>query len=146
MRSQFDTAMTMAITSSTLLLLSILIISPTINARLLFSSCIDQHGNYTTNSTYHANLNSLLPSLISNASLGAATRNSAGFYTSTYGESPDKVYAALLCRGDLKLDDCRSCLNESRHRLPHDCPNRKLVEIETLTSVLCAIPASTSRA
>ncbi|XP_020224175.1 putative receptor-like protein kinase At4g00960 [Cajanus cajan] len=76
-------------------------------------------GNYTANSTYHTNLNTLLSTLISN------TEIDYGFYNFTNGENTDKVYAIGLCRGDVKPEECRSCLNGSRANLTQLCPNRK---------------------
>ncbi|KAM4110783.1 hypothetical protein ACJW30_05G018200 [Castanea mollissima] len=35
------------------------------------------------------------------------------------------VYAIGLCRGNVKPDICRSCLNDSRYRLTQLCPNQK---------------------
>ncbi|KAL6282143.1 hypothetical protein ACE6H2_013072 [Prunus campanulata] len=84
--------------------------------------CINNRGNYTTNSTYHTNLNTLLSSLTYNKK-----GNGYGFYHSSYGQnSDDQVYAIGLCRGDVKSEDCRSCLNNSRYALTQRyCPNQK---------------------
>ncbi|RDX76113.1 Cysteine-rich receptor-like protein kinase 29, partial [Mucuna pruriens] len=79
----------------------------------------NDRGNYTANSTYHANLDTLLSTLISN------TEIDYGFYNFTKGENTDKVYAIGLCRGDIKPDECRICLNGSRANLTQLCPNRK---------------------
>uniref|UniRef100_A0A0R0I8D6 Gnk2-homologous domain-containing protein n=1 Tax=Glycine max TaxID=3847 RepID=A0A0R0I8D6_SOYBN len=76
-------------------------------------------GNYTANSTYHTNLNTLLSTLTSN------TEIEYGFYNSSQGENTDKVYAIGLCRGDIKPDECRNCLNGSRANLTELCPNQK---------------------
>jgi hypothetical protein len=49
-----------------------------------------------------------------------------GFYNSSYGGNPDKVYAIGLCRGDLKPDVCRSFLSFSKDILPTQlCPDQK---------------------
>ncbi|PRQ28562.1 putative protein kinase RLK-Pelle-DLSV family [Rosa chinensis] len=88
----------------------------------LYHFCINERGNYTANSTYHENLKTLL------SSLPSSTGNGYGFYNSSYGSgesSKDKVYAIGLCRGDVQLNDCRSCLNDSIHALPEICPNQK---------------------
>ncbi|KAM5588568.1 cysteine-rich receptor-like protein kinase 29 [Rosa sericea] len=85
--------------------------------------CINERGNYTANSTYHENLKTLLSSLPSSTGNGAY-----GFYNSSYGSgesSKDEVYTIGLCRGDVQLNDCRSCLNDSIHALPEICPNQK---------------------
>ncbi|KAL6514626.1 hypothetical protein OROGR_020205 [Orobanche gracilis] len=78
-------------------------------------------GNYTTNSTYHTNLNTLLSNLTE-----TNNNNYGGFYNLSYGQNPNKVYAIGLCRGDIKTDDkCRSCLNNARLNLTQYCPNQK---------------------
>ncbi|RXI09698.1 hypothetical protein DVH24_014712 [Malus domestica] len=84
--------------------------------------CINEKGNYTTNSTYQTNLNRLLSSLPSNEN-----GNGHGFYNASYrlNSSNEHIYAIGLCRGDAKTEDCRSCLNNSRYALPQLCPNRK---------------------
>ena len=84
----------------------------------LYQFCLN-NGNYTSNSTYKANLNHLLSSLFSN------TEIDYGFYNSSYGQNPDKVYAIGLCRGDAKPDVCRSCLNNATKLLTQLCPNQK---------------------
>ncbi|KAJ6364033.1 hypothetical protein OIU76_029052 [Salix suchowensis] len=84
-----------------------------------FSSGLDKNGNYTANSTYQANLNYLLNSVYSN------TEIDYGFYNFSYGESSDKVYAIGLCRGDVKPDAYRDCLNYSSQALTFRCPTTK---------------------
>ncbi|KAK9997132.1 hypothetical protein SO802_021818 [Lithocarpus litseifolius] len=84
----------------------------------LYHFCLN-NGNYTSNSTYKANLNQLLSSVSSN------TEIDYGFYNSSYGQNSDKVYAIGLCRGDVKPDVCRSCLNNATNLLPLLCPNQK---------------------
>ena len=92
------------------------IAQPTFSAR----NC-DVSKNYTTNSTYQANLNRLLSTLPSNI----YTADHTGFYNSTYGQNSDKVYALALCRGDVKPEACRSCLNYSTNSILKSCPNQK---------------------
>ncbi|KAL6207065.1 hypothetical protein ACLB2K_024310 [Fragaria x ananassa] len=68
----------------------------------LNSFCLNDKGNYTTNSTYQRNLNALL------TSLPASNNNTGyGFYYSFNGENPNRVYAIGHCRGDIATDDCR---------------------------------------
>ncbi|KAL5579078.1 hypothetical protein UlMin_011520 [Ulmus minor] len=81
--------------------------------------CQNNQGNYTTNSTYQANLDNLLSVLPSNKT------NTYGFYNSYYGNGSNEAYAIGLCRGDIKPDRCRSCLNASYPRLTEICPNYK---------------------
>ncbi|KAJ6333715.1 hypothetical protein OIU77_009568 [Salix suchowensis] len=74
--------------------------------------------NYTTNSTYQRNLNSLLSSMASDAQIDY------GFYNLSVGEFPDRVNAFALCRGDVAVDVCRSCVNDSTHKILQVCPNK----------------------
>ncbi|RHN77396.1 putative Gnk2-like domain-containing protein [Medicago truncatula] len=76
-------------------------------------------GNYTTNSTYHKNLNTLLSTLTSNKDINY------GFYNSSYGINTDKVNAIGLCRGDVKPNDCQNCIKNSSVFLTQLCQNRK---------------------
>ena len=85
---------------------------------LLYHSCLDNR-NYTSNSTYKANLNQLLSSLSSNTEIDYE------FYNFSYGQNPNKVYSIGLCRGDVKPDNCCSCLNNATNLLPQFCPNQK---------------------
>ncbi|KAL4628565.1 hypothetical protein ACB092_05G248500 [Castanea dentata] len=48
-----------------------------------------------------------------------------GFYNFSAGESPNKVNAIVLCRGDVSTDVCRACINESSSTLLQSCPNQK---------------------
>ncbi|XP_061353840.1 cysteine-rich receptor-like protein kinase 44 [Gastrolobium bilobum] len=104
---------------SLLCLLVILISHTTAQPNFLYYFCIYDKGNYTENSTYQTNLNALLSSLSSN------TQIDYGFYNSSEGQNSDKVNAIGMCRGDIKPDVCRSCLNDSRVLLTQLCPNQK---------------------
>ena len=86
-----------------------------------YQFCLE-NGNYTSNSTYNANLNHLLSSL---PSLSSNTEIDNGFYNVSYGQNPDKVYALGLCRGDVKPEVCRSCLTNATNLLTLLCPNQK---------------------
>ncbi|KAJ6725308.1 RECEPTOR-LIKE SERINE/THREONINE-PROTEIN KINASE SD1-8 [Salix viminalis] len=56
---------------------------------MLYKDCVGK-GNYTTNSTYHANLNKLLTSIYTNTAINN------GFYNFSYGEDADAVYSIAL--------------------------------------------------
>ncbi|XP_024168251.1 putative cysteine-rich receptor-like protein kinase 9 isoform X1 [Rosa chinensis] len=76
----------------------------------------------TFNGTFSKNLNNLFSSLLS--SINATT--STGFYSSSYGEIPDKVYAIGFCRGDLKPSACAACLAASTALIVKNaCPDAK---------------------
>nr|XP_029146260.1 putative receptor-like protein kinase At4g00960 [Arachis hypogaea] len=96
------------------------------------SITIDIEGNYTTNSTYHTNLNTLMSNILNNKEIDY------GFYNVSYGEYPNRVYAIGLCRGDIKPEQCRTCLNQSRANLTAVCPNRK-VAIGWYNDELCML-------
>ncbi|KAK7357545.1 hypothetical protein VNO80_16834 [Phaseolus coccineus] len=81
--------------------------------------CMNDKGNYTANSTYHNNLNTLLSNLSSNTDIDY------GFYNFSYGQDSNTVNAIGLCRGDVKPDACRRCLNDSKVLLTQLCPNQK---------------------
>ncbi|KAK2404988.1 putative receptor protein kinase [Trifolium repens] len=103
-----------------LLLLIISIVSQAkAQPNFLDNSCVNDNGNYTANSTYQNNLNILLSNLTSN------TKINYGFYNFSYGQNNDKVNAIGFCRGDVKPDVCRNCLNDSRVLLTRLCPNQK---------------------
>uniref|UniRef100_A0A251RS22 Putative gnk2-like domain-containing protein n=1 Tax=Helianthus annuus TaxID=4232 RepID=A0A251RS22_HELAN len=74
--------------------------------------------NYTIDSTYQRNLNTTLSTL-------PTTNNGLGFYNLTIGQGNDTVNSIALCRGDINLEMCRSCVNDSIIKLPQLCPNQK---------------------
>ncbi|XP_057426543.1 cysteine-rich receptor-like protein kinase 29 [Lotus japonicus] len=82
-------------------------------------NCDNGRGNYTTNSTYDNNLNTVL------SSFSTHTEVNYGFYNLSHGQNADKVYAVGLCRGDLEPDDCRRRLKDSAFYLKKQCPNQK---------------------
>ncbi|KAK6932395.1 Protein kinase domain [Dillenia turbinata] len=88
---------------------------------LLYSYCTDNYGNYTSNSTYKQNLDQALSTFTASNSSG----NGYGFFNVSVGENTEKVNAIALCRGDVELASCRSCLNDSNYKLLQVCPNQK---------------------
>ncbi|CAL2234644.1 unnamed protein product [Prunus armeniaca] len=107
--------------STKFLLFLPLILLPIIGTQANDRFCLGAFSNTTIlNDTYHRNVNGALSSLISsNNSKGY------GFYSSSYGENSDKVYANGLCRGDLKPAACVTCLNSSIYALLEGCPNNR---------------------
>ncbi|KAK4347034.1 hypothetical protein RND71_033373 [Anisodus tanguticus] len=80
---------------------------------LAYTQCGD-NGNYTENSTYQNNLNSLLSSLSSKI-------DKNGFYNASIGQDSDMASAIVLCRGDVELEECRSCVNNISRKLVQSC-------------------------
>jgi hypothetical protein len=71
------------------------------------SFCTDvANGTYNRNSTYSSNLRSLADDLVA----GAMAAHSG---TGTAGTGSEKVYGAVLCRGDSTGADCGSLLREA---------------------------------
>nr|GMC78714.1 putative receptor-like protein kinase At4g00960 [Ipomoea batatas] len=64
-------------------------------------------GNYTQNSTYDNNLNTLLSSLSNNV-------DDYGFYNGSVGQGSDRASAIVLCRGDVELSDLTSLVDRLR--------------------------------
>ncbi|XP_044460675.1 cysteine-rich repeat secretory protein 38-like [Mangifera indica] len=86
----------------------------------LYHDCYVNDQNYTTNSSYQANLNHLLNSLTDTTALYN------GFYNSSYGENSDKVYASAICRPDMDPDSCRDCITFATRNLTLLCPKHKM--------------------
>ncbi|KAK6932400.1 Gnk2-homologous domain [Dillenia turbinata] len=82
----------------------------------LYSKCMDDYGNYTSNSTCKQNLDKALSN-----SYGNGYR----FFNVSVGENIAKVNAIALCRGDVELASCRSCQNNSNYKLRLVFTNRK---------------------
>ncbi|XP_018499450.2 LOW QUALITY PROTEIN: cysteine-rich receptor-like protein kinase 26 [Pyrus x bretschneideri] len=74
-------------------------------------------GTYEDGGTYQKNLNTLLSSFSSN------NQTNSGFYNSSMGQDPDKVNAIALCRGDVSLNNCHTCVNQSSPFLFTNCSN-----------------------
>nr|TKR98850.1 hypothetical protein D5086_0000198880 [Populus alba] len=86
----------------------------------LYQSCRNTENNYTANSTFQKNLDSLLSSLASN------TQIDYGYYNFSAGQiGPDQVHAIALCRGDILLNECRGCVSNSVRKILQVCPNQK---------------------
>ncbi|CAK9327357.1 unnamed protein product [Citrullus colocynthis] len=79
-------------------------------------TCDNGEGNYTTNSSYKANLDHLLSTLTTH-------QIDYGFYNFSYGHD-HKAYAIGLCRGDVMPDSCQTCLNNSIALLTKNCPTQ----------------------
>ncbi|KAG9145668.1 hypothetical protein Leryth_018721 [Lithospermum erythrorhizon] len=74
-------------------------------------------GNFTENSSFKANLDSLLSTLSPNI-------QENGFYNASQGQNTDQANAIALCRGDVQLDTCRSCVTNATQKLVQDCPTQ----------------------
>ncbi|KAK9706504.1 hypothetical protein RND81_07G130400 [Saponaria officinalis] len=91
------------------------IAQPTLTSRV----CQDTFGNYTSNSTFQTNLNTLLHDLTSNSKINY------GFSNFSVGKNFDIVNGIGLCRPDQGLDECSLCLQQAAAALVQQCPNQK---------------------
>ncbi|XP_021746906.1 cysteine-rich receptor-like protein kinase 10 [Chenopodium quinoa] len=99
--------------SLTLLLVFQLVI-PSSQAFDYFTNCTGS-SNYTQNSQYQKNLGNLLAELTAKASL-------SGFYYTSVGQIPDKVYGLYLCRGGIGSQGCGQCAYVAQGSILKECP------------------------
>ncbi|OMO64902.1 hypothetical protein COLO4_31715 [Corchorus olitorius] len=85
----------------------------------LYHTCVESNGNFSKNSTYESNLNSLISTFSSNI-----TANDFGFYNISSGQSPDAANGIALCRGDVNSDTCLGCIHNATTELRNRCPNQ----------------------
>ena len=83
----------------------------------IYALC-NRERNFTANSIFQTNLNSLIASL-------AASSPDTGFASTTIGEFPDRIFGLAICRGDLNADGCRSCLANSTRDAAAQCPGNR---------------------
>ncbi|KAM1456044.1 hypothetical protein EV1_005097 [Malus domestica] len=108
---------------TTLVLIGFLSLSRTSEAAPVYSNHICNTTTFTQNSTYHSNLNLLLSSLTSNATI-----DTGYYYTSTGSQDSNSVvYGAFLCRGDLTSSVCQDCVTTAAtEAVQKYCPFRKV--------------------
>ncbi|KAK4258908.1 hypothetical protein QN277_005304 [Acacia crassicarpa] len=78
--------------------------------------------NFSSDSSYQFNLNTLLASLYSKAAAG--TDPIPEFYNTTFGLN-DAVYGEYMCRGDVPMEVCKDCVQDATNRIASECPNNK---------------------
>ncbi|KAI4312933.1 hypothetical protein MLD38_037719 [Melastoma candidum] len=90
------------------------------------ATCFDI-GNFTANSTFQTELDSLLDSI---ATTTSTTINYGLFNVSTSPEiNTDAIESIGYCCGDQDGDACRACLNVSAYQIRQQCPLRKKAAI-----------------
>jgi Salt stress response/antifungal len=87
-------------------------------ADMLYNSC-GSTGNYTANSTYSTNLQTLFTNLTKSAT--NSTTN-FGFAKASVGSVPNLISGLVLCRGDVNYSDCSSCLTQATQDIQNICP------------------------
>lgn len=87
----------------------------------LQEKCADR-GDYAAPSKFQDNLSSLLSK---GGSADYSKGSIRGFYNTTEGEDPDKVYGLFLCRGDVAANLCQSCIRSASSTIIERCPGQK---------------------
>ncbi|XP_056687934.1 cysteine-rich receptor-like protein kinase 25 [Spinacia oleracea] len=82
--------------------------------------CINSTRNYTKNSQYQNNLNTLLKDLVSHAT-------KTKYFNTSKGESTpsDKVFGLFFCRSDIDTRLCNDCVQSAAYEIVKRCPGRK---------------------
>ncbi|XP_028767769.1 putative receptor-like protein kinase At4g00960 [Neltuma alba] len=73
------------------------------------------HHNFTANSTFDFNLNTLFSSLTSNETAHL------DFYNTTVDGGGETIYGLFMCRGDVNQDACHQCVVDSTAELAYYC-------------------------
>ncbi|KAF8029073.1 hypothetical protein BT93_E1676 [Corymbia citriodora subsp. variegata] len=90
-----------------------------VGAQINYQEWCADRGDYAVGSNFQDNLSRLL-------SRGAyAADNKHGFYNTTEGEDPDKVYGLFLCRGDVSTYLCQSCILLATGTIMERCLGQK---------------------
>ncbi|KAI6705964.1 hypothetical protein NL676_008926 [Syzygium grande] len=88
-----------------------------VSAQYIAASCSGD--NYTAFSKFQDNLNILLERRLYNEG------PIYGFFKTTEGEDPDKVYGLFLCRGNVAANLCQSCIDSATSKILEICPGAK---------------------
>lgn len=80
-----------------------------------YSNCSNT-GNYTVTSTFQNNLNNILRSLSSNASISK-------FYNTSTGNDTDRVYGLYMCLDYVTKESCHDCITTASHDMLKLCPS-----------------------
>lgn len=83
----------------------------------LYHFCFNKE-NYTHNSPFGANLQELLSLLPTKAA-------PVGFGTGFKGEGKNQANGLALCRGDVSVNNCKTCVIEATKELQERCPYNK---------------------
>ncbi|KAH7510509.1 hypothetical protein FEM48_ZijujUnG0121700 [Ziziphus jujuba var. spinosa] len=83
----------------------------------LYHFCFNNQ-NYTANSPFGANLNTLF-------NLLSVKVPPSGFGIASTGQYQNKVNGLALCRGDVSSKDCKTCVNDASKQLQNLCPYNK---------------------
>lgn len=91
--------------------------------------CINTDNDYPSNGTFRTNLNNVFSSL-------SANMDASGFNSASSGQAPDTVHGVALCRADIQLDSCRTCIRNASVYLLQLCPSDRQAILWNLTCML----------
>lgn len=80
-----------------------------------YKNCSDT-GNYAVTSPFQNNLNNILHSLSSNASISK-------FYSNSTGNDTDRVYGLYMCLDYVTNESCHDCITTASHDMLKLCPS-----------------------
>ncbi|GKV37391.1 hypothetical protein SLEP1_g45425 [Rubroshorea leprosula] len=86
------------------------------NPNYLYHIC--DNTTFIRNRTYQTNLNRLLSAFPNATAIN-------GFYNTTSGEEPNRIYGFFLCRGDVLTTTCRNCVTFATGDVIQKCPVEK---------------------
>jgi hypothetical protein len=98
-------------------LIGLLFISsfPSVISELRSYTC-NNASTYADGSTFSSNLNRVMGDLVKNAP-------QTGFNTSSYGQSPNRIYGLLQCTGNISQQDCSICSQQANDSVLQLCGN-----------------------
>ncbi|KAL5578969.1 hypothetical protein UlMin_011411, partial [Ulmus minor] len=99
------------------IILPLLMLSTLSGADPLFTFCSPDR-NYTADGQFENNLKLLLDSLSSNISRNDSL---SGFYNTSVGDNPYRVYGQALCRLDVSAEVCQSCIQNANQNILKSC-------------------------
>ncbi|KAJ4876285.1 putative cysteine-rich receptor-like protein kinase 35 [Raphanus sativus] len=82
------------------------------------SAQICLNGYFSPNSTYHSNRRQILSSIASNVT------SHNGFFSSSIGHAPNRIFITGMCIPETKPDACSVCIEDASDRLLDGCPNQ----------------------
>ncbi|XP_028788541.1 cysteine-rich receptor-like protein kinase 10 isoform X3 [Neltuma alba] len=101
-----------------LLLSSFDLASSEVDSPAYFDHNCTTNKNFTSNSPYQFNLNTLFGILYKKAAGG----DTPEFFNTSYA---DVVYGEFMCRGDVPIQVCRDCVQDAINRIASECPYNK---------------------
>ncbi|XP_066381161.1 cysteine-rich receptor-like protein kinase 10 [Miscanthus floridulus] len=114
-------AVAVALAAAGVLQMILIAIAPPLASAMPWPACNSTiTGNYTSNSTYDANLRLVAAALPSNVSTSPTL-----FAISVTGTAPDTVYALGQCSGDQSASACHDCIASAFGAAQRLCPNNK---------------------